>query len=76
MKANLANYSGGAREQVLMGHLEFVHKGITSTMAVKADWERVPIDEKIQIFLWDRPTERHHLAGAGQDHDASISKNN
>ena len=37
--------------QVLMGHLEFVHKGITSTMAVKADWERVPLDEKIQMFL-------------------------
>ena len=28
-----------------------LHKVVTSAMAAKADWERVPIDEKIQMFL-------------------------
>ena len=30
---------------------ELVAKGITTAMAAKADWEKVPIDEKIQMFL-------------------------
>merc|ERR1719233_2355342 len=30
---------------------ELVQKGITTAMAAKADWEKVPIDEKIQMFL-------------------------
>jgi len=30
---------------------ELVQKGITTAMAAKADWEKVPIDEKIKMFL-------------------------
>jgi len=30
---------------------ELVHKGIETAMAAKVEWEKVPIDDKIQMFL-------------------------
>ena len=57
LEARLAKYSGECEDiPIIIAKFywatpELVAKGITTAMAAKADWEKVPIDEKIQMFL-------------------------